>query len=173
MNGVSVPGMDQPQLQTWLDAAPRGLGFLVTGGSGRRRRPDATGHRRDIGPIYAVYTRRGPRSNPAGNEMTKIGLWIELVVGMGFVVGLGLGSLTGQRTVSSVLMIVLQIIVTPILAATAIPYFLNGQRLVVGLALDQLRPAGLASGAAGRGGPGRALFGGRASSASRRCPPGR
>jgi hypothetical protein len=36
-----------------------------------------------------------------------------------------------------------------------IPYFINGQRVVVGVALDQLRPAGLAA-----GGPGHVLFGG-------------
>ena len=75
----------------------------------------------------------------------------------------GLGSLLGQRTVATILMIALEIIVTPILARVAIPYFLNGQRLVVGIALDQLRPAGLgAAGAGGQGpGPGHVLFGGR------------
>ncbi len=97
--------------------------------------------------------------NPAVNEMVKIGLWLELDVTVGFAVGLGLGSLIGQRTVPIVLLVVLEIIVTPILAAHAIPYFLDGQRLVVGIALDQLRPAGLAGG--GAGGPGRVLFGGR------------
>ena len=61
-----------------------------------------------------------------------------------------------------ILLIVLQIIITPALARVALPYFLDGQRVVVGIALDQLRPAGLASGAGGGGpdGPGRALFGG-------------
>ena len=82
--------------------------------------------------------------------MAKIGLWLELDIGVGFLVGLGVGSLIGQRTVSTVLMIVLEIIVTPILAAHVIPYFINGQRVVVGIALDQLRPAGLAG--AGQGG---------------------
>jgi hypothetical protein len=91
--------------------------------------------------------------------MVKIGLWLELDIGIGFLVGLGVGSLIGQRTVSTVLMIVLQIIVTPILAAHVIPYFLNGQRVVVGIAMDQLRPAGLAGG--GAGGQGHVLFGGR------------
>ena len=98
--------------------------------------------------------------NPAANEMAKIGLWIELEAGIGFMVGLGLGSLTGQRTLSTIVLIGLEIIVTPILTATAIPYFLNGQRLIVGVAMAQLRPAGLAS-ASGFHGPGRALFGGR------------
>jgi hypothetical protein len=55
-------------------------------------------------------------------------------------------------------MVVLEIIVTPILANVAIPHFLDGQRLIVGIAMDQLRPAGLAAGLAGHG---RALFGGR------------
>ena len=92
--------------------------------------------------------------------MFKIGLWLELEVGIGFLVGLGLGSLTGQRTLSTILLIGLEIIVTPILARTAIPYFLDGQRLDVGVAMDQLRPAGLAP--AGGGGPGGGLlFGGR------------
>ncbi len=91
--------------------------------------------------------------------MFKIGLWLELEVGIGFLVGLGLGSLTGQRTLSTILLIGLEIIVTPILARTAIPYFLDGQRLDVGVAMDQLRPAGLAP--AGGGPGGGLLFGGR------------
>ncbi len=100
-------------------------------------------------------------ANPAVNEMVRIGLWLELEVGIGFMVGLGLGSLTGQRTLSTIVLIGLEIIVTPVLAATAIPYLLDGQRLVVGIAMDQLRPAALASASGGHGGPGRVLFGGR------------
>jgi hypothetical protein len=92
--------------------------------------------------------------------MVKIGLWLELEVGIGFMVGLGLGSLTGQRTLTTVVLIGLEIIVTPILADHVIPYFLDGQRLVVGIAMDQLRPAALASGTS-QGGPGQVLFGGR------------
>ena len=117
---------------------------------------------RDIATLYGDYTTSElGGSNPAVNEMVKIGLWLELEVGIGFMVGLGLGSLTGQRTLSTILLIGLEIIVTPVLAATAIPYFLDGQRLVVGIAMDQLRPAALASGSGGHGGPGRVLFGGR------------
>jgi hypothetical protein len=44
--------------------------------------------------------------------MVKIGLWLELVVGVGFVVGLGFGALTGQRTVATIVLIALQVIVT-------------------------------------------------------------
>ena len=88
--------------------------------------------------------------------MAKIGLWLELEVGIGFLVGLGLGSLTGQRTTTTIVLIALEIIVTPLLARTQIPYFIDGQRLVIGIAMDQLRPAGLASGNVAGGGPGQA-----------------
>jgi len=97
--------------------------------------------------------------------MAKIGLWLELEVGIGFLVGLGLGSLTGQRTTTTILLIALEIIVTPLLARTQLPYFIDGQRLVIGVAMDQLRPAALApgtsAGGGGPGGPGHILFGGR------------
>jgi hypothetical protein len=98
--------------------------------------------------------------NPPANEMAKIGLWIELEVTLGFIIGLGLGSLTGQRTVTVIILIALQIIVTPLLSGTVIPYFLDGQRLIIGVAMDQLRPAALIS-VTGHHGPGRAILGGR------------
>lgn len=100
--------------------------------------------------------------NPPANEMVKIGLWIELQVTLGFIIGLGLGSLTGQRTVTVIVLIALQIIATPILSSTVIPYFLDGQRLLVGVAMEQLRPAALISvNGVGHHGPGRAILGGR------------
>jgi len=188
VNGFSVPAhLDQAQLESWVTAHPRqaaqaffnGPGPGPTGsgpGSGSAGSgpgggstgsepsgPIATGPalRRDIATIYSEYVSdEAGQLNPPVNEMVKIGLWIELDVGIGFLVGLGLGSLIGQRTVPIIILIALEIIVTPILAAHVIPYFLDGQRLVVGIALDQLRPAGLAAGQGG-GGPGRVLFGGR------------
>jgi hypothetical protein len=81
-------------------------------------------------------------------------------VTLGFIIGLGLGSLTGQRTVTVIILIALQIIVTPLLSGTVIPYFLDGQRLIIGVAMDQLRPAALIS-VTGHHGPGRAILGGR------------
>jgi hypothetical protein len=89
----------------------------------------------------------------------QVRLWLELDVGIGFLAGLGLGSLTGQRTITTIVLIALEIIVTPLLASTQIPYFIDGQRLFIGIAMDQLRPAALASANPG-GGP-RLLFGGR------------
>jgi hypothetical protein len=88
--------------------------------------------------------------------MVRAGLWLELTLVIGFTVGLGLASLMGQRTVPVILLIVLEIIITPVLASHVLPFFLNGQRLVVGVAMDQLKPAALAGGTQvgpGGGGP--------------------
>ena len=75
--------------------------------------------------------------------MIRTGLWIELEVVVGFIVGLGLGSLLGQRTVAVILMIVLEIVLTPILSRANIPHLINLQRSVVGLAVAHLEPSGL------------------------------
>ena len=75
--------------------------------------------------------------------MIKAGLWIELEAAIGFIVGLGLASLIGQRTVPVILMIVLEMILTPILSAADIPHLQNLQRSFVGLAMTHLEPSGL------------------------------
>jgi hypothetical protein len=80
-------------------------------------------------------------------------LWIELEVIVGFVVGLGLGSLIGQRTVAVVLMIVLEVILTPALSRARIPHLLNLQRALVGLATAHFTPSGLPVIGDGGGGP--------------------
>jgi hypothetical protein len=89
---------------------------------------------------------------PSPGAMTDAGLWLELDLVIGFTVALGLGSLMGQRTVPVILLTVLEIIITPVLASHVLPYFLDGQRLIVGVAMDQLKPAVLAGGT--RVGPG-------------------
>ena len=73
----------------------------------------------------------------------KAGLWIELEAVIGFVVGLGLGSLLGQRTVSVVLMLVLEVVLTPIFIRSPIRHLINAQRGLVGLATAHLEPGGL------------------------------
>jgi hypothetical protein len=177
VNGINMPvHLSEAQLQSWLlqhpgqydqafvngppgSVGPPGSGSLPSGPAQIRQSVD-----RNISTAYGQYiSSENTELNPAVNEMVKIGLWLALDIGIGFLVGLGLGALTGQRTLSTVLMIVLEIIITPILARTEIPYFINGQRLVVGVAMAQLRPAGLASGTGGGGGPGHVLFGGRGS----------
>ena len=80
---------------------------------------------------------------PSNSLMIKTGLWIELEAAVGFLIGLGLGSLLGQRTVSVLLMIVLEVILTPIAIRTQIPHFINVQRGIVGVATAQLEPGQL------------------------------
>jgi hypothetical protein len=91
---------------------------------------------------------------PSNSLMIKSGLWLELEAVIGFVVGLGLGSLIGQRTVAVVTMIVLEVVLTPILSRARIPHLSNLQRAVVGLATAHLAPGGLPVLGGGGGGPG-------------------
>jgi hypothetical protein len=88
--------------------------------------------------------------------MVKSGLWLELEAIIGFIVGLGLASLIGQRTVAVILMIVLELILTPIVSMHVIPHLINLERGVVGLATLHLTPGGipLPFGGGGGGGPG-------------------
>ena len=90
---------------------------------------------------YADYARQF--LYPSTSLMVKSGLWLELEAVIGFVVGLGLGSLIGQRTVAVVLMIVLEVILTPTFSRARIPHLLNLQRALVGLATAHLAPGGL------------------------------
>jgi hypothetical protein len=160
--GLTVPEhLDQAGLQAWLLQHPQ------QAASGMLLGPTAPAHVRpaidkNIASIYRAYLDDEiSGQSPADDEMAKIGLWIELEIGIGFLAGLGLGSLTGQRTTTTIVLIALEIIVTPLLARTQIPHFIDGQRLLIGVAMDQLRPAGLASGNSAGGGPGQMLFGGQ------------
>jgi hypothetical protein len=90
---------------------------------------------------YSDYTRQF--LYPSDSLMIKSGLWLELEAVIGFVVGLGLGSLLGQRTVAVILMIVLEVVLTPILSRARIAHLSNLQRAVVGLATAHLSPGGL------------------------------
>jgi hypothetical protein len=101
---------------------------------------------------YADYSRQF--LFPSNSLMIKSGLWIELEAAIGFIVGLGLASLLGQRTVAVVLMIVLEVILTPIVSSNVIPHLINAQRAVVGLATIHLEPGRLPFPFGGGGGPG-------------------
>ena len=98
--------------------------------------------------------------------MIEAGLWIELEATVGFILGLGLASLMGQRTVPVILLIVFQIILTPILSAVDIPHLQDLQRSFVGLAVAHLEPSGLpmasalpgVTGGVGRPGGGQSLL---------------
>ena len=101
---------------------------------------------------------------PSNSLMIEAGLWIELDAAVGFILGLGLASLMGQRTGPVILIIVFQTIVSPILTGVVIPHLEDLQRSVVGLAMANLEPSGLPVGAAlpgvtgGAGGPGSTLL---------------
>jgi len=172
--GVTAPNnLDQAGLQTFLLQNTQQVangGFLPgvpgsPGSPGTTPTPaqirSAIDH--NIASYYGDYTAAEiSESTPADNEMVKIGLWLELDVGIAFLVGLGFGALTGQRTTTVIVLIAFEIIVTPLLAHSQLPYFIDGQRLIIGVAMDQLRPAALAAASGpGQGGGGGILFGGR------------
>ena len=90
---------------------------------------------------YPGYT--GIFLSPPDSPMIKAGLWIELEAAVGFILGLGPASLTGQRTVPVILLIVLQMILTPVLSAPGIPHLQDLQRSAAGLAMAHLEPSGL------------------------------
>jgi hypothetical protein len=80
---------------------------------------------------------------PSYSLMIDTGLWISLVAVVGFVVGLGLSSLIGQRTVPVIILIVWELVLTPALSTHLISHLLNVQRGIVGLALGHIEPGGL------------------------------
>ena len=168
--GGSIPlNLSEAQLHSFLlDHASEfaggpifksGDGSITLGPGGPQVNPQQY-IRSNFSSLYQDYLEaQATDLNPPANEMVKIGLWIELEVTLGFIVGLGLGSLTGQRTVTVIVLVALQIIVTPLLSSAVIPYFLNGQRLFFGVAMQQLRPAALISVTGHHGG--RVILGGR------------
>jgi hypothetical protein len=163
-NGVSIPAyFDQAQLHSWLLSHPQRAqtGFL----GGPQALPAAVVRsqvNQHIAMFYGNYaTSEAAMINPSVTGMIQAGLWLELDLLIGFTVALGLGSLMGQRTVPIILLIFIEIIITPPLALHVLPHFVNGQRLLVGVAMDQLQPASLTGaltirpglGGAGQAGP--------------------
>jgi hypothetical protein len=157
--GVNVPGgLSQPALENWAsthaDQVVCGFPYNGPGPPGCVYGPPGSG---TAGPpptaavkAQAVQVARQDYADyskfflaPSTSLMIKTGLWLELEALVGFVVGLGLGALLGQRTVAVIMMIVLEIILTPILSRATIPHFINLQRAVVGLATAHLEPGGL------------------------------
>jgi hypothetical protein len=96
--------------------------------------------------------------SPPDSLMVEAGLWLELEAVIGFMVGLGLASLMGQRTVPVILLVVLEVILTPFFSTGSIPHLINLQRAVVGLATAHLEPAGLSRVFGGSGSPGGLLL---------------
>lgn len=170
-NGVTVPsGLSQSSLETWAaghtkqvlcdfpydininvpcagPAGPTGPGSPVKVGPVRGNVPVASPAQMQAAARvvarqnYSEYKHRF--RVPSDGLMIKTGLWIELETIIGFLVGLGLGSLLGQRTVGVTLMVILEIVLTPIVLRVKVPHFENVQRAVVGVATAHLEPGQL------------------------------
>ncbi len=162
--GFDFNGNPPSRIGSVLNAVPCGNGpggapggIVVKGPPGSQNpQPVSQAQVRDVarliaGRDYSAYSRTF--LYPSTSLMVKSGLWLELEAIVGFTVGLGLGSLLGQRTVAVILMIVLEIVLTPILSRAHIPHLINLQRGVVGLAVAHLEPAGLGFVFGGGGGP--------------------
>lgn len=117
-----------------LQAVPPGAQRPTTA---QLRELAATAARQDYGDYSKQFI------SPSNGLMVRTGLWLELEASIGFLVGLGLGSLTGQRTVAVVLMIVLEVILTPLFLRAHIAHLINLQRAVVGVATAHLGPSAI------------------------------
>jgi TM2 domain-containing membrane protein YozV len=139
---------------------PGGGVFKRGGGASQVLPPCTNAQRRSL----AIYIANQDYSDyvrefvyPSTSLMVKTGLWLELEAAVGFLVGLGLSSLLGQRTISVILLIVLEVIVTPIASRAHLPHMVNLQRAIVGLATAHLEPGGLPSPFGGNGPADRAM----------------
>lgn len=168
--GVTVPaGLSRPQLVAWAQdnaqtvdcqfpyrgdmkflptcgpfAGSGGAVIITKGGQNLRKATPAqmrTLAAEVANQDYLDYSRTF--LSPPLKIMVESGLWLELEAAIGFVVGLGLASLMGSRTVPTVLMVILEIVLTPIMATAHIPHLINLQRGVVGLATAHLEPSAL------------------------------
>jgi hypothetical protein len=80
---------------------------------------------------------------PSTGLMVRTGLWIELVAAVWFIVGLGSASLMGGRTLPLVLMVLFEIVLSPIFLTVKVLQLINLQRVWVGLAVVHLEPSAL------------------------------
>jgi hypothetical protein len=164
-NGLSIPAyLDQAQLHSWLLSHPQQAANALIGNPGTTAPADRSLINHQLGSLYGQYVANQSSSvNPSVTGMIDSGLWLELDLIVGFTAGLGLGSLMSQRTVPIILMTFVDIMITPLFATHQLPYFIDGQRLFVGIAMDQIQPTPLTGGAVirpglGGGGPHPALL---------------
>jgi hypothetical protein len=131
-------------------AAPKGNLISVNIGSAATTAPAAGPHLHGIAVTVLSDT-------PSIHLLVITGLWLMLQVLVAFVLGLGLGALTGSRYVSVAILIAMQLIVTPLLGGVTIPHLVNAQRAWIGVAFLQLEPSALTSFTGGGGGNGNLL----------------
>jgi hypothetical protein len=179
-DGVNLaPGMSRTAFVSWADAhpgtaicrfsyngplqinvpcGPNGIVTNVKSPSGATIAPPTKAqlHKLAIAIANQNYTDYAKTfRSPSDSLMIETGLWIELEAALGFVIGLGLASLMGQRTVPVVLLIFLEVILTPLLLHSVIPHLINAQRGLVGLAMAHIEPSALPAvfGNSGNGAP--------------------
>jgi hypothetical protein len=91
---------------------------------------------------YPTYART--YTTPPTGLMIRAGLWLLLDVTAAYLIGLGFGSLLGQRLIPVVLLIVYQIVLRPLLLSTKGLHLINIERVaVIELALAHFEPAGI------------------------------
>jgi hypothetical protein len=158
VNGAAMPAhLDQALLHSWLLSHQHQAQTLLFGPGPHSPIATPSVINQQTGSIYDSYSvAQAAQVNPSVTGMVDAGLWIELDLLIGFTVGLGLGSLMGQRTVPIILLTFLQVFIAPALATHVLPYFINGQRLLFGVAMDQLQPSTLTGGFTFRPGAGGA-----------------
>lgn len=171
-DGVAVPvQLSEPQFEHWaaghakevirdfpIDITPSdhlnpaclsggpGPGRLHKGPVGQQGANCTSGQLKALAVLVAKQDYRDYSSvflYPSVPLMVKSGLWLELEACIGFLVGLGLSSLLGQRTIAVILLIVLEVIITPIASRARLPHLVNLQRSVVGVATAHLEPGSL------------------------------
>ena len=185
-NGTTVPaGLSQAGFTSWAadhpteaicnfpyNGPPPGFGPAIADpcggpngpgikGPGNPGVPATQAQLRTAAVIIAQHAYADYHSNflsPPGTLMLDTGLWILLEATIGFIVGLGLSSLMGQRTVAVILLVVLELILTPLLSRHVITHLLNVQRGIVGAAMAHLEPSGLPQAFGGGGGDGPHLI---------------
>jgi hypothetical protein len=146
--GVNVPlGLSQAGYESWA-AGHRDILICDLPFDG-----PCTGPTQPTTPLtkaQAVETARQDYSNyaqtflyPSTALMVRTGLWIELEAVVGFIVGLGFASLMGDRTLPVVLMLLVELVLSPIFLSGKIPHLVNLQRLGVTLAVARLEPSAL------------------------------
>jgi hypothetical protein len=101
---------------------------------------------------YATY--KATFLVPSTTLMVEVGLWIALEATIGFIVGLGLASLIGQRTVAVILLVILELILTPLFSRHVIAHLVNVERGIVGVSMAHIEPGGLPFAFGGGGGGG-------------------
>ena len=110
---------------------PPGATIKTPKGDDHRARHDTQAQIRAFAVTIANQDYADYRANflvPSTSLMIDVGLWIALEATIGFIVGLGLASLMGQRTVPVILLIVLELILTPIFSRHIISHLVNVER---------------------------------------------